>query len=233
MFGPMNAALNNGRSHRTGEPVRRNSRLKGTFERAFWKPLKRKEKSQLLIAAKRYDKLHKEKGKRNGALGAIAIEVIEYLINLADDQTGRLEPSIARMMEKLRRSKGAICDALKALQRHGFLHIIRRFEPTNNTGKGPRVKQVSNAYRLSLPQRAIIALGRYFRPTSQEDQARAQLAQMTAEAVERVEREGIEQMQIWADDDTPFGRKAAMQLKLYQERESTQQEEPGTKYSFL
>lgn len=232
MLGMLNAALTKVGSQRTGEPVRRGSKLKGTFERAFWKPLSRKEAWQHVIAAKRYDKLHKQKGKRCGPLGAIAIEVLEYLANLMDRKTGRLEPSFARMMEKLRRSRGAINDALKALQRHGFLQIMRRFEPTHNTGKGPRVKQASNAYRLSLPQRAIAAISRYFRPTSQEDKARAQLAEMTAKAVERVNRHGIEQMEMWAFDESPFGREAAMHLKLYQECESTKQGEPETKVIF-
>lgn len=234
MFAMMNAALRNQGSHRTGEPVRRGSRLKGTFEATFYKPLTQKEAAQIIIAADRYEKLHKEKGKRCGPLGSIAIEVLRYLtaLNRLSGKTGRLEPSLARMMEKLRRSRGAINDALKALERHGFLIKIRRFEPTHNTGKGPRVKQASNAYRLTMPKRAIVALGQYFRPTSMEDKARAELAAMTAKAVERVNQYGIEQMEIWAYDASPFGREAARDLKLFQERESIEQTEPGTKYSF-
>jgi len=65
-------------------------------------------------------------------------------------------------MSKLRRSRDAVVRALKALRAFGFLDWIRRYEPTGNDGRGPQVQQTSNAYRLSLPERAKRLLGRFF-----------------------------------------------------------------------
>ena len=44
-----------------------------------------------------------------------------------DYTTGRLEPSITALMDKLYRSKDAIVRALVSLRRHGFLYWIRRY----------------------------------------------------------------------------------------------------------
>jgi hypothetical protein len=63
-------------------------------------------------------------------------------------------------MGKLRRSKDAVVRALAALREHGFLDWLRRHEQVELVeGPGPRVRQVSNAYRLSLPRRAAQLLG--------------------------------------------------------------------------
>ena len=70
-------------------------------------------------------------------------------------RSGRLEPSYAYLMGKLKRSKDAVHRALTALREHGFLDWLRRHEAVELVeGPGPRVRQVSNAYRLSLPARA-------------------------------------------------------------------------------
>ncbi|MBN9314155.1 MAG: replication protein RepA [Devosia sp.] len=63
-------------------------------------------------------------------------------------------------MGKLRRSRDAVHRALKALRQHGFLDWLRRYVPTGNEGRGVQVQQTSNAYRLSLPERARRLLGR-------------------------------------------------------------------------
>jgi hypothetical protein len=63
-------------------------------------------------------------------------------------------------MRKLRRSKDAVVRALQALRAHGFLDWLRRYVPTGQEGRGPQVKQTSNAYRLSMPARAMRLLGR-------------------------------------------------------------------------
>ena len=91
----------------------------------------------------------------------MAIEVLEYFINLVDFRTGRLEPSIATIMVKVKRSRNAVVQALKALRQHGFVDWLRRYEPTGNEGRGPQVQQASNAYRLSLPEKARQFLGRF------------------------------------------------------------------------
>ncbi|MGV8952472.1 MAG: helix-turn-helix domain-containing protein, partial [Cypionkella sp.] len=66
--------------------------------------------------------------------------------------------AITYFMAKLKRSRDAIVRALGALRDHGFLDWLRRYVPTGNE-TGPQVQQTSNAYRLSLPARALRLLG--------------------------------------------------------------------------
>lgn len=147
---------------RTHQPIRRNSRPKGRCEGVFWRRTSRQETRRIVMAARRYELAGRQPGGRNGPLGFVALEVLELLANLVDFRTGRLDPSLDFLMAKLKRSRDAIVRALRALRDHGFLDWLRRFEPTENEGRGPQVRQVSNAYRLSLPRRAAELLGRWF-----------------------------------------------------------------------
>jgi DNA-binding transcriptional MocR family regulator len=127
------------------------------------------------MAARKYELATRQPGARCGALGAIAIEIVELFANLVDFRTGRLEPSLDTLMRMLKRSRDAIARALKALRTHGFLDWLRRYVPTGNEGRGPQVQQTSNAYRLSLPANALQLLGRYGQtppPPEDFDQAR-------------------------------------------------------------
>ena len=140
-------------------PVRRHSFERGRREGRFWKKTSRQEVRRILLAAKRYELILRRKGRRCGPLGSVAIEVLEYLANLVDFRTGRLEPSIDTLMRRLRRSRDAIVRALRNLRAHGFLDWLRRYVPMGNEGRGPQVRQASNAYRLHLPERAKRYLG--------------------------------------------------------------------------
>ncbi len=96
----------------------------------------------------------------------MGLEVLELLANLVSYRSGRLEPSLAYLMAKLKRSKDAVVRALASLREHGFLDWLRRHEAVELVeGPGPRVRQVSNAYRLSLPARAAQLLRHWFSPT--------------------------------------------------------------------
>lgn len=149
-------------SRRSGQPVRRHSRMAGRCEGMFWRRTSRQEVRQIVLAARRYELAGRQPGGRNGPLGFVALEVLEYLAHRVDFRTGRLEPALDTMQQVLKRSRDAIVRALKALRDHGFLDWLRRYEPTGNEGRGPQVRQISNAYRLSLPKRAAALLGRYF-----------------------------------------------------------------------
>ncbi len=141
-------------------PVRRGSRLAGTCEGAFWRRTDRQEVRRVVLAARRYELAGRQKGRRNGPLGHVALEALELLANLVNYRSGRLEPSYAYLMAKLRRSRDAVHRALRALREHGFLDWLRRHEAIELVeGPGPQVRQVSNAYRLSLPARAARLLG--------------------------------------------------------------------------
>jgi hypothetical protein len=121
---------------------------------------------RVLLAAKRYELVGRPAGRQNGPLGHVGLEVLELLANLVSFRSGRLEPSLHYLMAKLRRSKDAVVRALASLREHGFLEWLRRHEALELVeGPGPRVRQVSNAYRLSLPARAAQLLGHWLSPT--------------------------------------------------------------------
>ncbi|RST30178.1 replication protein A [Sphingomonas ginkgonis] len=106
----------------------------------------------MLQAAEFYDRKHKQAGRWNGPIGAIGIEVLKVLLNrFADWKTGRLDPAIDTICDKLRRSRAAVVRALARLKAHGFLDWVRRTEPTDNAGAaGPQVRQITNAYGFDI-----------------------------------------------------------------------------------
>ena len=133
-------------AERCPTPVRRRSHFKGRSEGQIWRPTTRKDVQAILKAAEIYNEagLHK-KGERSGPLGSVALDVLRLFVNLIDFRTGRLEPSITTIMDRLGRSRDTIVRALKNLRAHGFIDWLRRYEPTGNDGRGPQVQQASNA----------------------------------------------------------------------------------------
>ena len=172
------------KARRTYQPVRRNSYNVGEREHRIWKPIARKEISARMRAAEQYNYERKQPGQRNGPLGHIGLEVLRVLYRIVDYKTGRLDPSIGYLMERLKRSRAAIVRALAALKQHGFLNWIRRTEPTDNEGAGPQVKQITNAYWFGLPQAAADMVRRMVgkAPPPDDDVVRRQndLAELTA-----------------------------------------------------
>jgi hypothetical protein len=158
-------------TRRTHQPVRRSSSRAGKCESVFWKGTDHQTVKLIILAARRYELQGKQPGKKNGPLGAVAIEVLEYFANIVDFKTGRLDPSLDTLTKKLCRSRDAVWKALNALRDHGFIDWLRRYIPTNNEGAGPQVQQASNAYRLSLPARAKAALGKYLKPAPAPEDA--------------------------------------------------------------
>lgn len=188
-LGEILAGKSAGKIRRTFQPVRRNSFHMGERESRWYRPIDKQEIGARIRAAKVYDRTHKKAGRKNGALGSVAIEVLELMYGVIDRRSGRLDPSIDYMMRKLRRSRDAIVRALANLKQHGFLEWIRRTVPVDNPGEcGPQVKQISNAYRLDLPAkvRALVALiRRAGAPTPDDDaQRRAQDKAATEEMIE-------------------------------------------------
>lgn len=140
---------------RTGAPIRRHSRAVGRCEGGFWRPFRAGDAGRYMLAAERFDRSGRERGRRNGPLGPVGLEVLRELLRLIDYRTGRLEPSLQTLMTRLRRSRDAIVRGLASLRAAGFLDWLRRWEPTGaKEGEGPTVKQASNAYRLALPPAA-------------------------------------------------------------------------------
>ena len=208
--------------------------MAGHCEATFWRPVKRQEARQIVLAARRYEISTKQKGKRNGALGHVALEILDYLTNLVDYRTGRLEPSLDYLMEKLCRSRDAIVRALKALRTHGFIDWLRRFVPTGNEGHGqPKYQQTSNAYRLSMPKRALRYLGRYGKKAPLPDDFTH--AQETQAATIEAYRDSLplSEQAIFELGDTPLGQSLARLGKLMENRESAKRSESKSKDSFI
>ncbi|WP_268737976.1 helix-turn-helix domain-containing protein [Aminobacter niigataensis] len=206
-------------------PVRRHSYFKGRSEGRIWRPTTRKEVQQVLFAAKRYELAERQRGKRSGPLGSVAIEVLEYFVNLVDFRTGRLEPSIETIMGKVRRSRDAIVRALKALRQHGFVDWLRRYEPTHNEGRGPQVQQASNAYRLSLPEKALRLLGRFGKASPPPDDHSAAQEARAAEANAYRKALPLDELALLEAGDNPLGQALARLAKGVLKRESAKQTE--------
>jgi hypothetical protein len=135
-------------------PVRAGSRPAGRFERRFWRPTSRRQTRLIVLAARRFELSRRRRGKRNGPLGTVALEVLDLMANLVDFRNGRLEPSLTTLMRLLKRSRDAVVRALRNLRTHGFLDWVRRYAACRSPAKGPQVVQASNAYRLQLPPSA-------------------------------------------------------------------------------
>lgn len=161
-FGEIAFGLLPTKSVRSWQPVRRDSATIGEREQQVWKPLAdnnrdaRRLIAARLTAAERYDRERKVAGSRNGALGHVALEVLRELYRMVDFRTGRLDPAISTLCERIRRSRAAVVAAMARLREHGFLTWIRRCEPTGTMGAGPQIRQATNAYGLSIPE-AVVA----------------------------------------------------------------------------
>ena len=214
-------------------PIHRNSLRAGSCEASFWRGTSRQEVQKIIKAAKRYELTGRQRGHRNGPLGSIALEVLDLFGNLVSFKTGQLDPSIDWITTKLRRSRDAVVRALKALRDHGFLDWLRRFEPTPNEGRGPQVRQVSNAYRLSAPKRALALLGRWAgRPALPDDEGaeRADRAAMEAEFKATLDLGSYATFQC---GDSPLGKALAQLGKSIDLRESAKRtESQATSYSY-
>ncbi len=211
-------------------PVRRHSHFRGRSEGRIWRPTNRQEVQKVLLAAKRYELAERQKGERSGPLGSVAIEVLEFFVNLVDFRTGRLEPSLDTIMGKVRRSRDAVVRALKALRAHGFLDWLRRYEPTGNEGRGPQVQQASNAYRLSLPEKALRFLGRFAKaPPPPDDHVQAQAERKAVMEAHRASLD-VDELALFEVGDNPLGQALARLGKAMQERESAKQTESPSRF---
>ena len=207
-------------------PVRRHSHIRGRSEGRIWRPTTRKDVQAILKAAEIYNEagLH-EKGERSGPLGSVALDVLRLFVNLIDFRTGRLEPSITTIMDRLGRSRDTIVRALKNLRAHGFIDWLRRYEPTGNEGRGPQVQQTSNAYRLSLPEKARQFLGWFSKAAPLPDDLAAEQESRAAELDAYRKSLPLDELALFEAGDSPLGRALAALGKAVKKRESDKQTE--------
>src|SRR5690606_36142149 len=108
---------------------------------------------------------------------------------------------------------------------------LRRYEPTGREGPGPQVQQASNAYRLSLPEKALRLLGRFDKaPPPPDDHVAAQEAR---EVELNTYRKGLplDELALFEVGNTVLGRALAALGKSLQKRESAKQTESPSNHS--
>ncbi|MFC3631822.1 helix-turn-helix domain-containing protein, partial [Paracoccus angustae] len=105
---------------------------------------------------------------------------------------------------------------------------------TPNEGRGPQVRQVSNAYRLFAPKRALALLGRWSgRPSLPDDDAAARDDRKAIEA-EHVASLDLGSFASFQLGDSPLGRALAQMGKALDLRESAKRtESQSTSYSYV
>jgi hypothetical protein len=143
-------------------PVRRGSHLAGRHEATFWRATDRQEVRRIILAARRYELAERSAGAGTARSGTWPSRCSSFWPpgQLQDRPAGAVAgvPHAEAQALQGRRRR-----ALQALRAHGFLDWLRRYVPTGQEGRGPQVKQTSNAYRLSMPARAMRLLGRLCR----------------------------------------------------------------------
>ena len=115
--------------------------------------------------------------------------------------------------------------ALKALRSHGFIDWLRRYVPTGNSGRGPQVTQTSNAYRLSLPQKAIRLLGAYAKPAPLPDDYLQQQADRAAAIEDHRAELSLAERTLFDMGDSPLSQSLARLGAFIQQRESAKKTE--------
>lgn len=148
---------------RTYEPVRRNSfDAKDRRASALWGPIAPDARSARrliaarLKAAEHYNERNKQAGDRQGPIGDVGIRLLRELYRIVDYRTGRLDPAIDTLCDRVKRARATVVKYLAKLREHGFLNWVRRTEPTDNEGAGPQVRQITNAYGLLVPAHAAV-----------------------------------------------------------------------------
>lgn len=125
----------------------------GTAEREFYAALSKAEFAKILAAAERFDESARLPGQRNGPLGFAGVAILKALgFRFLNRVSGRLDPSIKTIAALVKRAGDTINKGIKALRKHGFLDWLNRKEPTGIEGKGPQLRQVTNAYRITMPE---------------------------------------------------------------------------------
>jgi predicted transcriptional regulator len=139
---------------RTGQHVWRNSYHEGEREFRPWlqhNTFDNSDHNPRMRALEEVERSTRQKGRRNGALGHIALEVYRLLLRLRDRKTGRLDPSYDWIARVLNRSRSAVARAIARLKLAKFLKWQRRTRPVDDPEPGGQyVKQISNAYILEL-----------------------------------------------------------------------------------
>jgi hypothetical protein len=145
--------------------ARRYFRHRAAFVRdplAHSTPLDRNDRARLIFLAEQLERRTKDKGRKNGVLGNVGLEVLRALLfRFADSKTGLCFPSYLALQTLTGRCRGAIAAAVRRLEHAGIIRVTRRLKRivvarlSPITGQPANVLatvQDSNLYGFSEPQ---------------------------------------------------------------------------------
>lgn len=191
-------------AHHTGAPVRAQSQREGSFEHRVWHAFDPERRGPIMKAAEQFERQHREPGRENGPLGHVGLEVLRELLRIVDHKSGRLDPTYAYLMSRVKRSRDAIAKALARLRKHGFLDWVRRTKPREDAGgAGPQVEQTSNAFWFKLPACCEAFVRRLLGKAPPAAKSRQEvIAEAAAERIEamRARRPGIRAADVLTDE---------------------------------
>jgi len=119
-------------ARRSFRPLRRLYRHRAVFVRdplAHSTPLDRNERARLMFLAQRLERRTKERGRKNGALGNVGIEVLRALLfHFANRATGLCFPGYLTLQAMTGRCRGAAAAARRRLESSGIVKVTRRLK---------------------------------------------------------------------------------------------------------
>lgn len=178
----------------------------GKCEGNFWTRFDKSQIGAIMRVARELDRRTRKDGKKNGAIGHIAVDVLEALIWRVDNPTGRLEPSIEWICGRVKRSRAAVVAALSRLREVGLVQWLRRYVPVEGGAKGPQIQQTTNAYRIRLPE----ALKHFLNSTTVVNRTDAATDAARIEA-----QKSVEKMEGYAELSAALDRRRAKGLSTF------------------
>ena len=131
-----------------------------------WRPLDRNQRAKLWTIAQSMERRTKEKGHRNGCLGSIGLRILNCLLyRFLNGNSGRCDPSYDALQQMTGFCRQSIAKAIDRLEAAGLLTVTRRMirvreqvvsALTGRTHDCVVVRQISNAYALTEPNRALV-----------------------------------------------------------------------------
>ena len=198
---------------RTGQQVHRYSYHEGERETRPWlqhNTFADSEHNARMRALEEFERSTRRRGRRNGALGHIALEVYRFLLRLRNRKTGRLDPSYDWIAKQLNRSRSAVARAIRRLKDANFLDWQRRTRPVEDPEPdGQYVEQISNAYFLTLREGAAELVRRVLRRPTEKMR---RIAEEKRRAAERRADEAKPDEQLLSGIVDPYLRKALERL---------------------
>jgi DNA-binding transcriptional ArsR family regulator len=125
-------------------------------------PMDREARHKLLCLAEAVERRTKAKGRKNGAIGQIGLQVLRALLGFANKATGLCYPSYFALQRATGLSRGSIRAALRRLEAAGIISVIRRLKRVQVVRMSPLTGQPeeiittvqdSNLYAFTLPAR--------------------------------------------------------------------------------